>query len=297
MRLVRFYQPQKGSRVGVEINELIYDVSQYCPNITDWLKNSVGRVEDAIGDLKEFSQNAPSFSIKDISAGIDAAKAYALPIVEEQDVWAAGVTYERSREARQEESTDGGDVYARVYRAERPELFFKARGRDVVGPFADVGIRFDALWSVPEPELALVLNPALELVGFTVGNDMSSRDIEGENPLYLPQAKVYRASCALGEGMLLSTERSWPEVSIQIRIIRNHEIAFAGETHTSRIRRSIDELVAYLGRCQSFPEGVILMTGTGVVPPAEFTLVADDRVEIEIEKVGRLVNSVKVIGQ
>ena len=190
--LVRFYHPETGERLGLRLDDSIYDLTTYFASIGAWLQSSAGRPQAAIDELDKLSRNSPQTYAASLFEG--GADAHWLPPVDGQDIWAAGVTYERSREARQEEAVDGGDIYARVYRAERPELFFKAHGRDVVGPYDEVGIRADATWNVPEPELALVMNPAMEVVGFTIGNDMSSRDIEGENPLYLPQAKVYTAS-------------------------------------------------------------------------------------------------------
>jgi 2-dehydro-3-deoxy-D-arabinonate dehydratase len=211
------------------------------------------------------------------------------------EVWAAGVTYERSRAARQEEAVDGGDVYARVYNAERPELFFKAHGYEVVPHGGEVGIRRDSQWNVPEPELAVVFDAKLRVIGFTIGNDMSSRDIEGENPLYLPQAKVYTASCALGPNLLESNATEFPDTSIHLKIERNGATLFEDNTHTSRLRRSIPELADYLGRCKTFPYGVILLTGTGIVPPAEFSLLEGDSVTITIDAIGTLKNTVRVV--
>jgi 2-dehydro-3-deoxy-D-arabinonate dehydratase len=205
------------------------------------------------------------------------------------------VTYERSRQARQEEALDGGDIYARVYGAERPELFFKAQGRHVVGPHEAVGIRADSRWSVPEPELAVVFNSALEAVGFAVGNDMSSRDIEGANPLYLPQAKIYTASCALGPGIVLAAASDWPVAAIRLCIHRAEKSVFEGETHTARLRRPLAELAQYLGRSNRFPDGVVLFTGTGIVPPPDFTLAAGDMVEITVDGIGTLTNPVQVV--
>jgi 2-dehydro-3-deoxy-D-arabinonate dehydratase len=213
-----------------------------------------------------------------------------------QDVWAAGVTYERSRQARQEEAVDGGDIYARVYAAERPELFFKARAGWVIGHLGEVGIRADAEWNVPEPELTLVINPALEVVGLTVGNDMSSRDIEGANPLYLPQAKIYTASCALGPQIALGRHESWPEITIRVTVERDGETIFEDSVSTARIHRRLDELVTYLGRSLSYPDGVLLMTGTGIVPSNDFTLRAGDRITVTIDDIGQLTNTVKVVG-
>lgn len=216
--------------------------------------------------------------------------------VESQEVWAAGVTYLRSKTARMEESDFSATAYDRVYSADRPEIFFKSLGEKVVGPDQSVGIRSDAKWNVPEPELALVLNSRGELVGYTAGNDMSSRDIEGENLLYLPQAKVYRASCALGPfvrvGVTESEARTW---SIGVSIVRSGTTVFQGGTSVGQIKRTFDELTGWLGRSQQFPKGAVLLTGTGVVPPNEFTLAPGDVVQIDISGVGTLTNPVEVV--
>jgi 2-dehydro-3-deoxy-D-arabinonate dehydratase len=210
-----------------------------------------------------------------------------------QEVWAAGVTYYRSRSARMEESkgSGGGDFYDRVYAAERPELFFKATGRRVVGPRAAVRIRSDAKWSVPEPELALLVNPSGAIVGCTIGNDMSSRDIEGENPLYLPQAKVYDGSCALGPCVLLSAEPP-SQTAIHLDITRQGTTVFAGSTTLAGLKRDPKELVKFLFRNNSFPQGVFLMTGTGIVPADDFTLASGDIIRIAIDGIGALENYV-----
>ena len=216
--------------------------------------------------------------------------------VESQEVWAAGVTYLRSKQARMVESEFSADAYDRVYEAARPELFFKSMPEKVVSPGDAVGIRSDARWNVPEPELALVINSSARIVGFTIGNDMSSRDIEGENLLYLPQAKIYARSCAVGPWIVVGpTEddaRGW---TIALEIQRRAEQVFGGETRASQIKRSFAELVEYLFRSQHFPNGVVLLTGAGVIPPDAFTLAADDRVRITISGVGTLENSVAVI--
>ena len=214
------------------------------------------------------------------------------PIVS-QEVWAAGVTYYRSRNARMEESKDAGghDFYDRVYAAERPELFFKATGRRVVGHGQPVRIRSDAKWSVPEPELTLLANAEGAIVGCTIGNDMSSRDIEGENPLYLPQAKVYEGSCALGPCVLLTQEPP-RGTSIQLEIVRHGKTAFAGCTTLAELKREFKELVHFLFRDNSFPAGVFLMTGTGIVPGDDFTLASGDVIRIHIDGIGTLENYV-----
>jgi 2-dehydro-3-deoxy-D-arabinonate dehydratase len=215
------------------------------------------------------------------------------PVVS-QDVWAAGVTYYQSRNARMEESKNsgGGTFYDRVYSAERPELFFKAAGDRVVGPGGKVRIRSDAHWSVPEPELTLVVNPKGKIVGYTIGNDMSSRDIEGDNPLYLPQAKVYDGSCAVGPCILLSEDPIPPSTKIKVEVERNGTTLFADTTTMAELKRNPEELVEYLFRENSFPNGVLLMTGTGIVPDENFTLNHGDNIRISIDGIGTLQNTV-----
>ena len=211
-----------------------------------------------------------------------------------QEVWAAGVTYYRSRDARMEESKSagGGDFYDRVYTAERPELFFKGTASRVVGHRDKVGIRRDATWSVPEPELALLISPTGKIAGYTIGNDMSSRDIEGENPLYLPQAKVYYRSCALGPGVVISSDAPPSSTEIHLEILRAGATSFAGSTSLSAMKRDCATLVDYLYRDNAFPSGCFLLTGTGVVPPDSFTLQQGDEIRISITGVGTLVNVV-----
>jgi 2-dehydro-3-deoxy-D-arabinonate dehydratase len=214
-----------------------------------------------------------------------------------QEVWAAGVTYKRSEEAREAESNNS-TIYTRVYSAARPELFFKSNGAEVVPLGEPVGIRCDATWSVPEPELVVVVNARMEVVGFTIGNDMSSRDIEGENPLYLPQAKNYDRACALGPRIWLQPGATrFPDVEIELKIERGGEVVFSGTTSSEQIHRPLNELVEYLGRCKSFPRGVLLFTGTGIVPPDSFTLVEGDKVRIRIDPIGELINTVSVVGK
>src|SRR5438094_1746770 len=214
--------------------------------------------------------------------------------IDRQEVWAAGVTYKRSQEARERESAGAGSFYDKVYSAERPELFLKATPHRVAGPGERVRIRRDSRWNVPEPELTLVISPKLKLVGYTIGNDMSSRDIEGENPLYLPQAKVYDHSCALGPVITLA-EGMPPldKVTIRLAIERRGQTVFEGSTSVGQMKRTPEELIAWLGRDNSFPAGVFLLTGTGIVPPDDFTLATEDRVHIEIAGIGRLTNYVE----
>lgn len=216
-----------------------------------------------------------------------------LPPIDRQEVWAAGVTYTRSRAARMEESAAAASVYDRVYDAPRPELFFKATASRVVGPDKPVRIRRDARWNVPEPELALVLNSRLEVVGYTIGNDMSSRDIEGANPLYLPQAKVYDQCCALGPWITLPLAMPPREgIDITLAVIRAGELVFEGRTSVGQMHRTFNNLIEYLGRDNTFRNGAILLTGTGIVPDSSFSLQPGDMVNIVISGIGTLANPV-----
>jgi 2-dehydro-3-deoxy-D-arabinonate dehydratase len=294
--LLRYFDPEKGARLGSLIGDKVSDITNKFGSLAAWMQSSNGRAAAAIQALGDYvSGCAADFSFADLDRIPEPGIPYLLAPVDVQEVWAAGVTYTRSRQARQQEALDGGDIYARVYVAERPEIFFKALGEKVVGNRHMVGIRADASWSVPEPELTLVLNPALEVVGMTIGNDMSSRDIEGANPLYLPQAKIYTASCALGPAIALQFMLEWPQVNIHLHIYRNGEEVFSGRTDTSLIQRRLDELVSYLGRSASFPYGAALLTGTGIVPPGSFTLQAGDQVAISIDGIGQLTNTVMVV--
>jgi 2-dehydro-3-deoxy-D-arabinonate dehydratase len=283
MYLCRFSDPQGGARLGLVRDGAVYDIGERWPTLAALLQWSVGRpaLESALAE--ELGGAAPV-------ALLDAVAL--LKPTDTQEVWAAGVTYERSRIAREEESAGSG-IYDRVYSAARPELFFKASPSRTVGPREPVAIRADSRWNVPEPELGLVINQQLELVGFTVGNDMSSRDIEGENPLYLPQAKLYARCCALGPLIALREALADPtNLSIKLEIVRSGATAFAAETSTRRIVRSYADLIDYLGRDNLFPDGVVLLTGTGIVPPDDFTLLAGDEVTITIDGIGTLRNPV-----
>lgn len=220
----------------------------------------------------------------------------ALAPIGRQEVWAAGVTYYRSRTARMEEAktAGGGDFYQRVYEAARPELFLKATPHRVAGNGGGVRIRRDSQWNVPEPELTLAINSFGQIIGYTIGNDMSSRDIEGENPLYLPQAKVYSQSCALGPAILISNQPLAPRTEIIMEIERDGRVEFRGVTDLGNLKRSPEELVEYLFRDNSFPYGCFLLTGTGIVPPDDFTLQEGDEIRITIEPIGTLINHVIV---
>ncbi|MFZ4814719.1 MAG: fumarylacetoacetate hydrolase family protein [Phototrophicaceae bacterium] len=255
--------------------------------------------------IPSFDLMMTDIAAADLQTALDDAKGNPLPadvkptlkgLLNSQEIWAAGVTYKVSEEARERESGNS-NIYTRVYSAARPELFYKANGLDIVSEGDHVGIRADATWSVPEPELTLVLNRRLEVIGFTIGNDMSSRDIEGENPLYLPQAKMYDLSCALGPRIWLQpAANAWPEVEISVNIFRNDTSVFNARTTTEALKRRLPELVGYLGRAKTFRRGVLLLTGTSLVPPDTFTLQVGDRVEITIPPIGTLTNSVVQVG-
>ena len=243
--------------------------------------------------LSELAQGESfPFAEIDCEPGRYGHPALAPPLLSGQEVWAAGVTYESSKMARMAESEGGGDFYAKVYMADRPELFMKGTLSRTVGTNDKVRIRKDSNWNVPEPELAVLIAATGQILGYTVGNDMSSRDIEGENPLYLPQAKVYTGSCALGPVVIPAQNLDGQNLTIKITISRGGAIAFFGETSTARMKRRISELAAWLYRENEFPQGTVMLTGTGLIPPDEFSLKIDDLVEIEIEGIGTLKNTV-----
>ncbi len=234
--------------------------------------------------VEDLLQNAESTPLAEVTL---------LPPVDRQEVWAAGVTYRQSRKARMEESEASASCYDRVYESPRPELFFKATPHRVSGHGQPLRIRVDSDWNVPEPELTLVLNSKQQLVGFTAGNDMSSRQIEGENPLYLPQAKIYNQSCGLGPWITLA--RFMPpvlEIGIGMKVYRRKRIIFEGKTSVDRMARTLEDLTEWLWRDNSFPNGIFLMTGTGIVPESDFTLEVGDQVDVTIDGIGTLSNSV-----
>ncbi len=249
--------------------------------------------EDGLLPLEKLaSVEGIPYSELDCAPGKYGHPALAPPLLISQEVWAAGVTYESSKLARIAESEGGGDFYAKVYNADRPELFMKATLSRTVGPNDKVRIRKDSKWNVPEPELAVLIAGNGQILGYTVGNDMSSRDIEGENPLYLPQAKVYTGCCALGPVVVPAQLLNETNLAIHLTIRRNETIAYLGETNTSKMKRKVGELAEWLFRDNAFPQGVVMLTGTGLIPPDDFTLQVGDNVEIEIEGIGQLINGV-----
>ncbi|MBM4411897.1 MAG: hypothetical protein FJ040_00405 [Chloroflexi bacterium] len=283
MHICRFLNAQQQVRIGFVDHGQLFDITARFPNISAFLRWTVGRNDAGSALRQALHGTTPIGSASDFTM---------LRPTDEQEIWAAGVTYERSRVAREEESAKSG-IYDRVYTAARPEIFFKATPSRAVGPNDAVAIRADATWNVPEPELTLVINQSLEIVGYTVGNDMSSRDIEGENPLYLPQAKMYARSCALGPMIALRDHiADAKNLDIHVQIHRAGALMFSGVVNTSKIVRNYVDLVEYLGRDNLFPEGVLLMTGTGIVPGDDFTLEHGDNVRITIAEIGTLENHV-----
>ena len=217
------------------------------------------------------------------------------PVGSNQELWACGVTYLRSKIGRQEESKDagGGDFYAKVYEAQRPEVFFKSTPHRIVGHMAKVNIRKDSTWDVPEPELTLVVASSGKIIGYTIGNDMSSRSIEGENPLYLPQAKTYDACAAIGPCIYINEKGIEGGTHIGLEIIRSNALVFEGKVALSQMKRSLEELTSFVYRECSFPNGCLIMTGTGIVPPNDFTLHPGDEIKITIDNIGTLINTVR----
>ena len=275
---MKLYRTSKGFVVEHEDRRyhgsgIEWDMLLIQENLMDFLLDTLPKMEPAESEIAPGNLRAP---------------------IGGQEVWAAGVTYFRSRNARMEESksSGGGDFYDRVYDAERPELFFKATPGRVVGPNGRVAIRDDSNWSVPEPELTLLVSPAGKILGYTIGNDLSARDLEGENPLYLPQAKVYHRACALGPCILLADGAFNFESEIKLDIFRNDKLEFSDSTSLKSLKRDPKTLVEYLYRNNYFPQGCFLLTGTGIVPPDSFTLLAGDRIEITIPPIGVLVNTV-----
>jgi 2-dehydro-3-deoxy-D-arabinonate dehydratase len=299
MQLCRFHLPDHGDRLGQLVAGTLYDLTASgrpaFATLSALLQASVTTpIPHLLADLDPSDLPAYPFAELDREPAKDVA--HLLAPVDQQEVWAAGVTYEWSREARVREA-QSKDVYVKVYEAARPELFFKCLAEKTVGPNNWIGLRGDSHWNVPEPELTLVLNPALEIVGYTIGNDVSSRDIEGENPLYLPQAKIYRHSCALGPAMTCADASvDARDLDVHLTIHRSGSVVFQGETSTAKINRELTDLAAYLGRYNDFPHGVLLMTGTGIVPPDDFTLQDGDEISIEIRGLGTLRNVVRQMG-
>lgn len=296
VRLCRFHLPGQGARLGRLVDQVVYDLTSselpHFTSLTSLLQATTATVPGTLVRDATLS-NLRAFAYAELDRVPDPGVPHLLPPVDRQEVWAAGVTYSWSREARVREA-QSKECYVRVYDAERPEIFLKSIGDKAVGPNDWIGLRGDSRWNVPEPELVLVLNPQMRIVGYTVGNDVSSRDIEGENPLYLPQAKIYRHSCALGPAIMVASEHvNVHDLTIRMAVHRGGGAVFQGETEVAKMHRGLTELASYLGRYNDFPCGALLLTGTGIVPPDDFTLQDGDEVSIEIESIGVLRNVVR----
>jgi len=296
MQICRYRDLRKGARLGYVHEGRVYDLTAAAPDHMSSMASLLAHPDlaEELHRVQAGILSQENIAFRELDCPPEPGRPHLLAPADRQEIWAAGVTYFRSRTARMEESKAAASHYDRLYDAPRPELFFKATPHRTVGPNAPVRIRSDASWNVPEPELALAIGPDLRLVGFTIGNDMSSRDIEGANPLYLPQAKMYLECCALGPVITLAEAVPDPcALDISLTVARRGRVVFAGNTSTSQLKRGFGELIEYLGRDNAFPDGVFLLTGTGVVPPNDFTLEEDDFVSITIDAVGTLRNPVR----
>jgi len=280
------------AQLGLLIDDDVYSITDIVPQWSDpvgmwYALRALGLRADEV--TNKFTHQDPK------SYGELEQSGLLLPPVHAEEVWAAGVTYERSREARNAETQISDSVYDRVYNAERPELFFKSTANRVVSPGRPLRLRTDSKWMVPEPELAVVMSSAGDVIGWTAANDLSSRDIEGENPLYLPQAKVFLRSCSFGPVLLWNTPAAGnpSEWKIELTIERDNAVAFKDSVSFSQFRRSISELISFLCKDNPVPDGTVLMTGTGIVPPDEFTLHSGDMVYINIDSIGTLTNPIE----
>ncbi|MCL6443397.1 MAG: fumarylacetoacetate hydrolase family protein [Alicyclobacillus sp.] len=290
MRTIRFRDDQGRVHLGILNEDAVYSVTQRVPSWTDpvqmWYALHALGVTPAVAAERLCVGQPWSYAELEALGRL-------LPPVAAPEVWAAGVTYERSLEARNVETQIKDSVYDKVYTAERPELFFKATYDRVVAPGGQMRVRSDSHWMVPEPELSLVVSAAGDLVGWTIGNDLSSRDIEGENPLYLPQAKVFHGSCSFGPVLLWNTGNEQPSTwTITLTIVRDGSAVYHGSVPFAKFRRTFNELIAYLLRDNPIQDGTVLMTGTGIVPPDDFTLAPGDLMEIAVEQIGTLRNRI-----
>jgi len=291
LKLVRF-EYQNNSHLGLLIREDVLDLGLVDPlDLLSGIKISELTEHEYLNQQYDLA-NLPKFSFKELDTATASGPRLLMPIIP-PEVWACGVTYIRSRAARESETAAKG-IYERVYEASRPEVFFKATPHRCVGPNDNVCIRRDSKWTVPEPELVVLLGAERQVLGFTAGNDMSARDIEGENPLYLPQAKVYNASCSLGPVLVTPTSiGDLEDLTIRLLVKRNGSTAFQGDTKTRLMKRTIPELLEFLTRDNPVPAGTACMTGTGIVPPDDFCLMQDDLIEISIDNIGVLCNPVR----
>jgi 2-dehydro-3-deoxy-D-arabinonate dehydratase len=300
MQICRFMEPDMGPHIGLLVGEgKVADLTLLdpvgCADVATWLRGNdpVGRVHE-LADKIEPSRVRVEY--RELDRRPTEIGRHLLAPLDWQEVWGCGITYEESREAHMHGMGLGAQFYDQVYESDRPMLFFKATPHRVVGPNAAIRVRSDSMWTVPEPELTLILTPDLRIVGYTCGNDVSSRDIEGENPLFRPQAKTYLGCCALGPLItLLDEPRDVEDLEMRLVVIRDGATVIQGDAATSRMSRRFDQIMTFLGRDNAYPDGLFLLTGSGIIVPQDFALEPDDIVEITIETVGTLRNIVERI--
>jgi 2-dehydro-3-deoxy-D-arabinonate dehydratase len=300
MQICRFYEPDMGPRLGLIVGDKAADLTLLdpigCADMSSWLA-----LDDPVGHIKKLSESIEPSRLRIEWRELDRRPSdigrHLLAPIDFQEVWGCGITYSQSREAHMHGTGLGAQFYDQVYDSDRPMLFFKATPHRVVGPNVPIRVRSDSFWTVPEPELTLLLTSELRIVGYTCGNDVSSRDIEGENPLYRPQAKTYLGCCALGPVVtLLDEPGEFEDLEMGLVVVRDGATEIQGDATTKRMSRALDGIVEYLARDNSYPDGLFLMTGSGVIVPQDFSLEPDDIVEIRIENIGTLRNSVERLG-
>ena len=294
MKLLQFYLPEKGQRVGILKDDEVLDITSIGLESTlELIKRSISE-DTSVDKIASAQKTVGTYSYESLNIVPDKSKPHLLIPIYPPEVWGCGVTYKRSAEMRDEDTTGARGIYDYVYSAPRPELFFKATSARCSGPNDYISIRSDSNLTAAEPELAYILGKGNEIIGFTVCNDVSAWDIERENPLYLPQSKIFYGCCALGPVISLNSEITDPYIlDINCRIIRDKEVIFSGEINSSKIKRTFDELTDFLCRDNPTLPGTVMTTGTGIMVPNDYALAPDDIVEIEIEGIGKLSNPVK----
>lgn len=293
--LMRFLDPVRGVRLGVRLDDTLYDVSETAADLAVWLRASAGRPQTAIDELEHVARESKrAFLASVVDAPPMENLPALLPPVDLQEVWGAAFNYRRLPDPGSFLLSDPA-LYARAQHAERPALFYRAAAHRVVSPYGTAGIRRDSRNTIATPEMALLLNPALEVVGVSIGLAMTARDIASENPLYLAQATSYTGACALGPGWRLGRLRAFPELTMRIKITRAGDLIYEGEANTSAILRTLPSLIDHLGRCGIHEDGVVLLTGTGIVPPPEFTLQPGDAIRVTMDDLGVLSVTTRVV--
>lgn len=299
MQICRFFDPDMGPRLGLIVGDKVADLTTLdpsgCADMATWLSLSdpIGHLNDLLGQIEP---SRLRIDWRELDRKASDIGRHLLAPIDRQEVWGCGITYEQSRDAHMHGAGQGAQFYDQVYDSDRPMLFLKATPHRVVGPNDAIRIRSDSVWTVPEPELTLLLTPSLEIVGYTCGNDVSSRDIEGENPLFRPQAKTYLGCCSLGPAVTILEHPTDPEdLEMSLVVIRDDATVIQGDATTKRMARALDDIVTFLGRDNAYPDGLFLLTGSGIIVPQDFALEPGDKVEISIENIGVLRNSVERI--